>query len=66
MPKVDTKMILPKGIRLRGNSFAVQTRKRVSANGSSKIVSHYTSVPIRLPKDYSAEDYNVSFDEALE
>ena len=66
MPKVDTKMILPKGIRLRGNSFAVQTRKRVSANGTSKIVSHYTSVPIRLPKGYTDEDYNVAFNEALE
>ena len=49
MTKVDTSMLLPRGIRVRGNSLVVQTRKQVVHNGIKSSVNDFKSVKLKLP-----------------
>jgi len=63
--------LLPKGIYVRkgkkGDSLAVQTRKQVTdENGKIKIIPHFKTVPIKLPKNWTSVEYEEKFLEALE
>ena len=67
MPMIDTSVLLPRGIRVRGNSLVVQTRKQVrDGEGNVKVIPHFKSVRIKLPKGYGSAEYNTAFLEALE
>ena len=66
MTKVDTSMLLPRGIRVRGNSLVVQTRKQVVHNGKVNTVSDFKSVKMKLPKNHTAVEYTEAFLVALE
>ena len=67
MAMIDTSVLLPRGIRVRGNSIVVQTRKQVrDGKGNVKVIPHFKSVKIKLPKGYGTAEYNTAFLEALE
>jgi len=69
--QISLHALLPKGIRVRkgkkGDSLAVQTRKQVrDTNGKIKIIPHFKTVPIKLPKNWTSVEYEEKFLEALE
>jgi integrase len=57
---------LPKGIRIRGNALAVQTKRNVrKADGTVKEAGMYGTVVINYPKNCNPEARAVIFDEAI-
>lgn len=66
MKHVDTRLLLPKGIRIRGSSLEVQSTKTHFVNGEKKTVRKFTPVKLELPMQYTEEQFRQAVQDKLE
>ena len=66
MPIIDTKMLLPRGIQLKGNSFRVQTRKNVIRDQKKVTLKDFVAVKINYEPNMSSAEKLKTFNSALE